>query len=163
MWLPTKAQVDAASRHAITAAGVAVTIFGLQAKGVSMEQVTSLINSLGSTINTLVQLLGAAAVVYGGIKAANSASPSNQIANTAAIAADPTQPQSVQAQAALVNATAAIASNNVPKSEEAKQTLIAATIALPEVQTIVTDKATAAAAPSESVVAAEEVKIVSTK
>jgi hypothetical protein len=141
MWLPTKAQVDAASRHAITAVGVAVTIFGLQAKGVSMEQVTALINSLGNTVNTLVQVAAAAGVLYGGIKAANSASPTSQIANVAQMAQDPAQPH----------------------AQEAKQTLIAATIALPEVQTIVTDKATAAAAPSESVVAAEEVKVIPTK
>lgn len=161
MWLPTKAQVDAASRHAITAAGVAVTIFGLQAKGVSMDNVKTLIESLGTTANTIIQLIAAAGVLYGSIKAANSASPTNQIASTAAIASDPSLPQAVDAQAALVKATAAIASNNVlAKSDEAKQTLIAATIALPEVQTIVTDKATADAAPSESVVAAESVTII---
>lgn len=138
MWLPTKSQVDAASRHAITAAGVAVTIFGLQAKGVSMEQVTALISSMGETVNTLVQLAAAAGVLYGGIKAANSASPTNQIAQVHAIAADKSQ----------------------PATEDAKQALIAATVSLPEVQAIVTDKATAAAAPSESVVPADAVKII---
>lgn len=163
MWLPTKAQVDAASRHAITAAGVAVTIFGLQAKGVSMDNVKSLIESLGNTANTIIQLIAAAGVLYGAMKAANSASPTNQIANTAAIASDPTLPQAADAQAALVKATAAIASNNIlEKSDEAKQTLIAATIALPEVQTIVTDKKTADASPSESVVAADAVAVVPT-
>ena len=47
-----------------------------------------------------------------------------------------------------------------PAAEQAKQVLIASTIALPEVQTIVTDKKTADAAPSESVVAADAVKVV---
>lgn len=138
MWLPTKAQIDAASRHAITAAGVAVTIFGLQAKGVDMNNVKALIESFGNTANTVVQLLGAIAVVYGGLKAANSASPTSQIASVHAIAADKSQ----------------------PATEDAKQALIAATISLPEVQAIVTDKATAAAAPSESVVPADAVKII---
>lgn len=135
--LPTKAQVDAASRHVITAAGVAVTIFGLQAKGVSMDNVTTLINSLGSTVNTLVQLIAAAGVLYGAVKAAHSASPSSQVANVQALAVDAKQPE----------------------AESAKQALIAATISLPEVQTIVTDQKTADAAPSESVVASDSVII----
>lgn len=154
MWLPTKDQVDAASRHAITAAGVAVTILGLQAKGVSMENVTALINSLGSTVNTLVQLVAAAGVVYGGIKAARSASPTNQVAKVQEMATGPASPVAVSAQAALVNAVSAIAQDkSIPASDDAKNTLIAATIALPEVQTIITDAKTAQASTSASVVA----------
>lgn len=107
MWLPTKAQVDAASRHAITAAGVAVTIFGLQAKGVDMNNVKALIESFGNTANTIVQLLGAVAVVYGGLKAANSASPTSQIASVKAIAQDNSAPIAVEAKAALLDAVAA--------------------------------------------------------
>lgn len=161
LWLPTKAQVNAASRHAITAVGVAVTIFGLQAKGVSMDQVTAVINSLGDTVNTLVQVVAAVGVLYGGIKAANSASPVNQIAQVREIATGAAGPAAVDAQKAMIEATSAIASDpSIPASKDAKQSLIAATIALPEVQTIVTDKETAAAAPSESVVAAEQVNIV---
>jgi hypothetical protein len=87
MKLPTKAQVDAASRHAITAAGVAVTIFGLQAKGVSMDQASAVIKSLGETVNTLVQLIAAIGVVYGGIVAARSASAINQAKSVAATGA----------------------------------------------------------------------------
>lgn len=161
MWLPTKAQVDAASRHAISIAGTAIVIFGLQAKGISVEQVTAAIQSLGATVNSLVLVIAALAPLYATLKASHSASPTSQISSTAAIASDPKLPQAADAQAALVKATAAIASNNVlAKSDEAKQTLIAATIALPEVQTIVTDKATADAAPSVSVVSAESVTII---
>lgn len=138
MLLPTKSQVDAASRHAISIAGTAIVIFGLQAKGVSVEQVTAAINALGSGVNSLVVVLAAIAPIYASIKASHSASPTSQVASVQAIAKDPTQ----------------------PVAEDAKQALIAATISLPEVQTIVADKATAAAAPSESVVAAEEVKVV---
>src|SRR5882757_1216000 len=132
MWLPTRPQIDAASRHAITAGGVAITILGLQAKGVSLDDVKNLINSLGDTVNTIVQLVGAAGVLYGAIRAAHSASPTSQVASVKAIATDPSSDVSV----------------------DAKNALIAATIALPEVQTIVTDAKTAAASPSPSVVPA---------
>jgi hypothetical protein len=84
MNLPTKAQVDAASRHVITAAGVAVTIFGLQAKGVSMDQVTAVIKSLGDTVNTVLQLVAAIGLLYGGVVAAKSASKENQAKAVAA-------------------------------------------------------------------------------
>lgn len=141
MWLPTKAQVDAATRHAISIAGTAIVIFGLQAKGVSVEQVTAAINALGSGINSIVLVLAALAPIYAGLRASQSASPTNQVAQVQAIANDPTQ----------------------PAAQGAKQALIAATISLPEVQTIVADKETAAAAPSESVVAAEEVSVIPTK
>lgn len=107
MWLPTKLQVDAVSRHAITAASVAFTIFGLQAKGVSMADVTSLINSLGATVNTILQVIAAVGVIYGGLKAANSASPTNQIAAVKTIATDPATPIATEAKAALLDAVAA--------------------------------------------------------
>lgn len=107
MWLPTKAQVDAASRHAITAAGVAVTIFGLQAKGVSMDNIKALIEGLGNTANSIIQLIAAAGVFYGAIKAASTASPVNQIATVQAIANSP-QAVSQDAKVALLDATASL-------------------------------------------------------
>ena len=163
MWLPTKAQIDAASRHAITAAGVAVTIFGLQAKGVSMDDVKALITSLGDTVATLVQLIGAIGVMYGAFKAAHSASPTSQIAQVQAIAVGSAGPVAVDAQKALIEATSAVALNtSIPKSVEAKNTLVAATIALPEVKTIITDATTADASPSPSVVAANDLRKVGT-
>ena len=78
MWLPTKAQVDAASRHAITAVGVAVTIFGLQAKGVDIAKVTEVIQALGSTVNNLVVVAGTMAGLYAALKASSTASPTAQ-------------------------------------------------------------------------------------
>ena len=87
MWLPTKSQVDAASRHAITIAGTAFVIFGLQAKGVTLEQTTALIQSLGGTVNNLVVLLGALAPFYALLKAAHSASPTSQAVSVAATGA----------------------------------------------------------------------------
>lgn len=70
----------------------------------------------------------------------------------------------ITSQSATVSSVADIANDrSQPQSSDARQALIAATISLPEVQTIVTDKKTADAAPSESVVAAEAVSIVPTK
>ena len=163
MWLPTKAQIDAASRHAITAAGMAVTIFGLQAKGVSMDDVKALITSLGDTVATLVQLIGAIGVMYGAFKAAHSASPTSQIDSVKAIAIGTAGPLAVDAQKALIEATSAVAQDNtIPKSEDAKNTLIAATIALPQVKTIITDSKTADASPSSSVIASADLRKVGT-
>ena len=118
MWLPTKPQIDAASRHVITAVGV-----------------TALINSLGSAVGSLVQVIAAAGVVYGGIKAANSASPTSQIATVRQMATSgSTAPQTADAQKALVEATSAIALDpTLQSNQDAKVALIDATAALPEV------------------------------
>jgi len=133
MLLPTKDQVNAAGRHVITAAGMAITIFGLQAKGVTLEGVTTFINSLGETINTIVQFLGAAGIFYAAIKAGHAVAPTSQIAAVQAIATGP--------------------KDEVQKS--AKDALVAATISLPQVQTIVTDAETANDAVSPDVVQAK--------
>lgn len=134
MYVPTKGMIDAAKRHVITAIGVAVTIFGLQAKGVSMENVTILINSLGDTVGLLIQVAAAAATVYGGIKAANTATPANRIADVKNIATGAASEDAVAAQAALIEATSAVAQDNsIPKSQEAKVALLDATAAMPEV------------------------------
>jgi len=162
MWLPTKPMVDAAKRHAISIVGTAIVVFGLQSKGITVEQATAVINSLGDTVSNIVILLAAIAPIIAATRASQSASPTSQITKVSEIAQDPAQPQAADAQAALVQATAAIAQNKVlPKSEEAKNTLIAATVALDEVQGIVADPATAAAIPSAAVMSADSVKIIS--
>jgi hypothetical protein len=154
MWLPTKLQVDSASRHAISIAGTAIAIFGLEARGVTSEQVTAVIQSLGSLVNDTVILIGAVAPFYALLKAAHSASPASQVAAVQSIATGPASPVAESAQKALIDATSAVAQDTtIPKSDEAKNTLIAATIALPSVQTIITDQKTADASPSPSVVA----------
>lgn len=161
MWTPTRAQVDAASRHAITIAGTAIAIFGLQAKGIKPEQVTAAITALGSGVNDVVVLIAALAPVYAGLKALLSASPTNQASSLVTTATGPASPAAVEAQLGIVSATSALAADKtVPAADDAKQALIAATIALPEVQTIVTDKKTADAAPSQSVVEAGSVAII---
>jgi hypothetical protein len=87
MWLPTKAQVDAAARHAITAAGTAIALFGLQARGVDIAQVTAMIQALGSTVNDLVVVAGAAGGLYAAIRASGTASPTAQAKAVAATGA----------------------------------------------------------------------------
>lgn len=78
MWLPTKSQVDAASRHAISIAGTAFVIFGLQAKGISLDQVKEIIGALGGTVNDIVVLLGTLGPLYALLKAGHTASPTQQ-------------------------------------------------------------------------------------
>lgn len=154
MWLPTKAQVDAATRHAVTIAGTAIAIFGLQAKGISVEQVTAAIQSLGTTVNSLVVLLAAVAPLYAMTRASQSASPTNQIASVQAIATGPASATAADAQKALVQATSAIAQDpTIPASTDAKVALIDATAALPEVvgDIKVTDPAIAMATVSDQV------------
>lgn len=87
MWLPTKAQVDSAARHAITIAGTAFAIFGLQSKGITLDQVKAVIAALGSTANDIVVLLGILAPFYAALKAAHSASPVQQAISVAATGA----------------------------------------------------------------------------
>lgn len=87
MWLPTKAQVDSASRHAISIAGTAIAIFGLQAKGISLEQATATIQALGSTVNDVVVLIAALAPLYAMLKASHTASPTQQAKSVAATGA----------------------------------------------------------------------------
>lgn len=87
MWLPTKSQVDAASRHLITVAGTVIALLGLQSKGFTLEQVTAAINSLGSVVNNIVLLIAALAPIYAGWKASRSASPKAQAVAVAATGA----------------------------------------------------------------------------
>ncbi len=87
MWLPTKAQIDAASRHLITAAGTIVALLGLQAKGVDIAQVTAAIQALGASVNDLVVLIGAAATIYASVKASRTASPTAQATSVASTGA----------------------------------------------------------------------------
>lgn len=155
MWLPTRPQVDSAARHAISIAGTAIAIFGLQAKGVTIEQTTAVIQSLGSAVNDIVVLLAAIAPFYAMLKAAHSASPTSQGASLATVATGPAGSSAVEAQKALIGATSTVAQDqSIPASQSAANTLVAATISLPQVQTIVTDQRTANASSSPSVVSA---------
>lgn len=134
MWLPTKAQIDAGSRHAISIAGTAIVIFGLQAKGVNIEQVTSSINALGEVAKDIITVVAALAPLYALLKASHSASPTQQIQSVKEIATGPASSTAVDAQAVLISATAAIAQDNtIPTSKDAKVALLDAVAAQPEV------------------------------
>lgn len=87
MWLPTKGQVDTAGRYATAVAGTAITIFGLQNKGISLDQVKAVIQALGDTVNQIAILAGAAATLYAGIKGVFKSSPTQQAASVAATGA----------------------------------------------------------------------------
>lgn len=83
-----------------------------------------------------------------------------QIARVRELANNP-QEASAAAAKALTDATSELAkSGDVQKSADAVNALVKATIGLDQVQTIVTDKATAEASPSPSVVAADEHEVV---
>lgn len=84
MWLPTRAQVDSASRHAITIVSTATVIFGLQARGFDPQVIISVIQSLGPAVNDIVNLIGAGAAAYAMLKASHSASPTSQSASLGA-------------------------------------------------------------------------------
>lgn len=80
MNLPTKDQVNAASRHLLSALGGAVVMFGIGSK-VDMGTVTTIVNTFGSLINDVVLLIGVLAPVYAGWRAQQSAQPASQAAS----------------------------------------------------------------------------------
>jgi len=140
MWLPSKKQVDAATRYAGVAAGTAFTIFGLQAKGFDLQRVMSLITQLGDTVNTIVPAVSAVAAFYLSTRGVISASPTNQINSVKEMAADPTKANGESAQVALLNATSSVLSQPyaatgavIDASQATKAALLDATASMPEV------------------------------
>lgn len=111
MWLPTQGQVNTAGRYAASIAGTAIAIFGLQAKGISLDQVKALIGALGTVVNDLVILAGAAGTVYAAIKGVAQSSPTNQAAAVAASGAQVVTTPEI---------AAAIPSPNVTSSTETR-------------------------------------------
>jgi hypothetical protein len=63
-----------------TIAGTAFAIFGLQAKGISLDQVKVVIAALGTVVNDFVILVGALGTIYATVKGVSSSSPSGQAA-----------------------------------------------------------------------------------
>jgi hypothetical protein len=78
MWLPTKGQVDTAGRYATAIAGTAITIFGLQAKGITLDQAKAVIQALGDTVNQIAILAAAGATLYASVKGVFKSSPTQQ-------------------------------------------------------------------------------------
>lgn len=84
MNLPTQNQVNTGIRYATAIASTAIAIFGLQAKGISFDQVKAVIQALGDVVNYLVIALTSAAALWASIKGVTSASPANQAASITA-------------------------------------------------------------------------------
>lgn len=87
MWLPSQAQVNTAGRYATAIAGTAITIFGLQAKGITLDEVKEVIGALGPVVNDLVTLIGVLGTAYASIKGFTQSSPTAQAASVAATGA----------------------------------------------------------------------------
>lgn len=146
----------AAVRYALTALSPILAIFGFAV--LTPDQVDHFIGyaktfgTAAAAISALVGILvPTAALIFGVL----SSTWKKQIARFKELSKDPSA-AGEEAAKAIIDATSAIAQAPGPQSKNATQTLIAATIALPSVQTIVADKDTADAAPSENVVAAEK-------
>lgn len=80
MWLPSQAQVNTAGRYAGAIAGTAFAIFGLQAKGISLDQIKAIIAALGTVVNDIVILAGTLGTMYAAIKGVTSSSSAGQAA-----------------------------------------------------------------------------------
>jgi len=104
MWLPTKKQVDTATRYMGVIVATSFTIFGLQAKGFDLSQAQRAITQLGETANTLVILAAGLVALYNTARGVNAASPTNQIASVKLDAANGSQ----DAKAALLDAAASL-------------------------------------------------------
>lgn len=144
----------AALRYALTALSPVLAIFGLAA--LTPDQIDHFIGyakTFGTAVSAIFALAGiiipTAALIFGVL----SSTFKKQVARFKELSKDPSA-AGEEAAKAIIDATSAIAQSSSGQSKNATQTLIAATIALPSVQTIVTDKATAEAAPSENVVGA---------
>lgn len=86
MRLPTRSEINTAGRYAGTAAGVVITLLGLQAKGISLDQVKVVIAALGDVVNSIVILAGAIGPIYLAVRGIMSSSKTGQ---AAAIGANP--------------------------------------------------------------------------
>lgn len=145
--LPNPQQVKNIVGHIGTAAGTAIVLFGLQAKGVDPAKVTMAITALGDVINTAVIAIGAIGGVWAAIAAATGSSTSNVVAQTAqAIKSDPQAVAAVlpaETKTELASATVTLAAN----SATTNRALLAGVVDLDNVQGVVTDASTAQASP----------------
>lgn len=150
-------------RYLGTSAATAFTIMGALSI-VTPDQAQQLVAALHQLNDSIVSgygallkmwvILGPVAGVWLAKVGINSSTVQGMIASLLKKAQGPVSADSVAAQKAIVHATSTIAQDNsIPSSQDATNALVAATIALPQVQAIVTDKKTADASPSPSVVA----------
>lgn len=149
----------AAVRYALQAMAPVLALFGFA--GLTPDKIdfwVTYAKSFGTAALAVIALVGIVLPLVIAIFGILSATVKKQIARVRELAANP-QLANQEAQKAIIEATKAIASDKtIPKSLEAVDTLVAATIALPQVQTIVTDKRTANATTSQDVVEGSAIK-----
>ena len=104
MWLPTQAQVNAATRHVASFVGGAILMFGLSSK-LDPNTVQQVITQTGTLLNDLIALIGIVTPIVAGYYASRSANPVVQTQAAAAVAATPGPLQAATAKA-LLNAAA---------------------------------------------------------
>lgn len=78
MTLPTPAQVMAVTRHVASFAAGAIMVFGLSNK-ISPEQVTAMINAMGTLVSDTVLLIAAVTPIATALFAAKSAGITSQL------------------------------------------------------------------------------------
>lgn len=110
MNLPNQNQINAGTRHLISAIGGAALMFGVSS--VSIDKINILVNSLSGIMSNLVILVGLLTPIIAGYYASRSASPASQAA-------------SLEKQGAIVVTTPEIAqatpdSPNVVSQDEVK-------------------------------------------
>lgn len=108
MRFPTKAEIDTAGRYATAVAGTAITIFGLQAKGISLDQAKAVIQAAGDTVNQLGILIAAAATLYATFKGIFKSGPAQQVASVVALTENPDSSVSRAAKVALLDGAAGL-------------------------------------------------------
>lgn len=154
-----------AFRYALTSLGSVLALVGVVALSPSqIDHIISVAQQIGTTLGAIVALIGIVTPIAMAIFGMLTSTVKAQIDKVKEIATGPAGPVAVSAQKALISATSAVAQDpSIPTSHEARDTLVAATIALPDVQTIVGTKEMASKQPSASVVAQEDVAVISKK
>lgn len=86
MWLPTQAQVNAATRNIASAAAGAVLMFGLSTK-INPDTVNTVVTAVGSFVGSVVTFLGVIGPIVAAYYASKSASAASQAAAVGATGA----------------------------------------------------------------------------
>lgn len=151
----------AALRYALGSIAPVLALFGFA--GLTPDRIDSWVayaKTCGVATLAVLTLAGIVVPVAVAIVGMVASQIKKQIARVRELANNP-QEASAAAAKALTDATSELAkSGDVQKSADAVNALVKATIGLDQVQTIVTDKATAEASPSPSVVAADEHEVI---
>jgi len=146
-------------RYALAALSPVLALFGFT--GLTPDKIDAWVTyakSFGTAALAIIALVGIVMPLVVAIFGILSATMKKQIARVRELAANP-QLANQEAQKAIIDATKAIATDkSIPKSIESVNSLVEATIALPQVQTIITDRKTADASPSNDVIAGSAIR-----